>query len=79
MNQMLWLDTCARRLGELDKGLIPPEVDGIALRLWHSSRPSFRHCHPVTAAETWYFGNDAERSIATGPANLPARAPAKRL
>lgn len=56
MEQLIWIDACARRLTELDN-MTPESADRIAMRLWHTVAPVFyRQGHPVLAAESWYAG-----------------------
>ena len=62
MMQGFWLETCARRIRELDSTIESGEADDIAAKLllgrWWPYE--FRSMHPVAAAEAWHseLGSD---------------------
>jgi hypothetical protein len=53
--QAFWLQVCARRISELEPGLMDWEAHQIAVRLLWGREwpPSWREMHPVAAAEAW--------------------------
>lgn len=62
MNQSWWLESCARRLTELDAAIDELTASQIAIRIWFLG---FRNraiggaeqgVHPVAAAEAWHRG-----------------------
>ncbi len=57
MEDLTWLDACARRLTELEGDISVASAGRIATRIWHTEVPvCFRQEHPVFAAESWYAG-----------------------
>jgi hypothetical protein len=52
----MWLDTCARRIRELDASVRAFDAEQVAVRLWYGSHgfASYRDMHPVAAAELWH-------------------------
>ena len=62
MNEGLWLETCARRLRELDPSLNADQANQVALRLLLGRQwpVEYRAMHPVAAAEGWHtkFGEE---------------------
>jgi hypothetical protein len=57
MEDLIWLDACARRLTELEGNISVTSADRIATRIWNTKVPiCYRHEHPVLAAESWYAG-----------------------
>jgi hypothetical protein len=57
MEDLIWLDACARRLTELEGDMSVASADRIATRISHTKVPvCYRHEHPVLAAESWYAG-----------------------
>ncbi len=55
MNQWVWLESCSRRLMELDDGIDETRSNHIAVRMWNgaSEGRTCREMHPVAAAELW--------------------------
>jgi hypothetical protein len=51
----MWLEACARRIGELDASMESLGAEQVAIRLWYGSDTlaSYRDMHPVAAAESW--------------------------
>lgn len=56
MEQLVWLESCANRIQELDASIARWDAEQIAVRLrWGLEwPPAWRVMHPVAAAEAWH-------------------------
>lgn len=52
----MWLETCARRINELDVSVGFLDAEQVAIHLWYGcdGLASCRDMHPVAAAERWH-------------------------
>ena len=68
----MWLDTCARRVSELDPAIGSLDAEQVAVRLWYGCDhcASCSHLHPVAAAELWQA---TLRSTVAAPDPAPFR------
>lgn len=69
MQHTFWLDTCARRLCEIEPSMTAFDADRLAARLWFGSTgmPLYRAMHPVAAAEAWHRLHQHAAGGAVGP------------
>jgi hypothetical protein len=78
MNQLLWLEACARRLSEL-RGVAPDaQSEQTVTRLWYSEEGSkYRKMHPVAAAEAWFAAHGRREKDTHEPAGPEPEAPSR--
>lgn len=54
LEQILWIETCARRVGELRPWMATQDIRLTAIAVWCSDESGYRSMHPVAAAEAWH-------------------------
>jgi hypothetical protein len=60
-----WLETCARRINELDVSVGALDAEQVAIHLWYGcdGLASCRDMHPVAAAERWHETHPGHRPL----------------